>query len=890
MPPLYGRDVDLSILTGLLADIASGTGAAAIAVAEGGGGKTALFEAFTAQARETADVAWGTCADGEGAPPFWPWVQILRRVDQSGEDSLARRALTALGGRHNGEADRFAAFDAVARAITERDSPLVLVLDDLHWSDGGSLQLLQFLAPLIRPAPVLLLVGTRPTDRADVGSALATLVRRGAARLPLRPLAPSEVTTFLQAAGADSRYGQRVSALTGGNPFFVGEMARQLAHGGDSLNVPRPVMDVLRAEFGRLSEEARRLATTCALLDGPIFPSLALRVAKAGRSALNELETGAFLLPDGDSYRFRHDIMRDAIRSFLTANERRHAEALIAEAARETGDLLLTAIHGCRAGEAWDVATAHAAAVAARDEAMGRYALESAALLTDMARAIRRAVPLSDHQQLQLDLTEGELYTRLGRQAEGREALRGATRLGRTLGDSAAVVRAALTFRLGYEHGNADDPEVTALLEDALVAVANEDHASRALLLSRLAWQVLDGRRVGDRRRYSAEAVREAQMSEDPGTLATALNAHCWALALPEDLPERRAAARAASLAAHDAHDAEAELGALMWVFRSELEAGAVQAARAAAREFGVIVARAPLPYHAWYAGLFQGTLALIDGDFDRAASIAAQLDPAATSQETQARVNIETLRSEVDLARASGTGELAVASLERLHQVAEETMGVGWMVAPHLAALRDGREAAIRQLDQVLRRAIPSEAGEDWLVVMSSLAAAAVITGSAPHARELIRRLEPYAGHWIIIGNGGSCRGPVSSFLAGLACVAGIEDEADRYRVLALEALETHNAAGLKFWLDLRPRDVEWSSNAGSSLTPREREVLVLLTRGLSNQQIADALVLSARTVQRHVENVYRRLDVHNRAGAAAEAVRLGLIDAEEALRPGHG
>lgn len=881
MAALYGRETDLAILEELFAEISPTSGNVAVAMAEGGSGKTTLFEAFLRRRTGTATVAWGACIDGEGAPPFWPWVVILRGLEQDDQRGiLASKALNALLAGQADDATRFAVFETVARTLTSAGAPLILVLDDVQWADGGSLQLLQFLAPLVRRAPLLFLIAARPTARPEVEATLGALARHGSTRLPLRPLNPREVALLFADAGADPGQGQRMAALAGGNPFFASELARHAAAGADHDAVPRSIAEVVAGELSRLRPGVRTLATICALLDGDISADIALQAAGEGAASFRSLVAAGFLVPVGEAYRFRHDILRDTLRAALLPHERHSYDAAIAEAARAAEDTMLVAIHGCRAGDAWNAAAAHDAAIAARDRTMGMFALESAAALTDLARRVRPSVRLTAHEHLALEVIEGELYTQAGRAAQGRDVFRQAAILARRAGDADSLARIALTFGLGHEHGNAHDAEVIALLGEALTLLPPDAHALRARVLARLSWQSLDYAGIERRKEYSTEAVEEARMAADPGALATALNAHCWALALPGDLAERRTAAALAEQAARDARDVDAELGALTWRFRGELEAGEVDHARAAARRFRQIVSRSPLPYHAWYADLFDGTLALVEGDFDRAARHASAIDPAATTQEIQARVNVKTLIFETTAARERWSGDV-VEEFQRFHGFINETLGLGWMLRAHLLALTRGPAVVCQELDNVLPLAVPSVAGEDWFILMATLATATILVGSPRHARALLDRLEPYAEHWIIIANGASCRGPVSSFLSGLATVAGMPAVAAAFRTQAIVALERTGARGLAFWLDSPLLHAAPAAQRGKpGLTPRENEVLALLVRGFSNQEIADALVLSVRTVQRHVENLYGRLNVHNRARFVLEAVRKGLVD----------
>ena len=188
--------------------------------------------------------------------------------------------------------------------------------------------------------------------------------------------------------------------------------------------------------------------------------------------------------------------------------------------------------------------------------------------------------------------------------------------------------------------------------------------------------------------------------------------------------------------------------------------------------------------------------------------------------------------------------------------------------------------------LDDALATSAVRDPGEDALACYTSIAVGAALGGSAVHARRLMERLEPYSGHWVILANGASCRGPVASFLSLLAHAASMQPEAIRYREQAERALTANRAKGLRFWLDIVPQQSERPIERSSGLSAREAEVLALVASGRSNREIADELVLSVRTVQRHVDSAYTKLGVHNRAGATRAALTLGLI-VEERMSP---
>ncbi len=256
-----GREQAMEVLRTALADATRGHGRLVLLVGEPGIGKTRTAAELAAEARAAgAVVLTGRCHEGEGAPAFWPWVQVLRTAVATFETTAiaalgpAAVDLAALvpelapsGGGASSPANltaeqaRFRLFDGVAifLATAARRQPLVLVLDDLHWADAPSLLLLQFLARQMRDARLLVVGAYRDVDvrrQHPLAAVLGELARESCyRRLALRGLGLEDVGRFIaettgQAAAASLVHA--VHAMTDGNPFFVGEIVRLLAAEG----------------------------------------------------------------------------------------------------------------------------------------------------------------------------------------------------------------------------------------------------------------------------------------------------------------------------------------------------------------------------------------------------------------------------------------------------------------------------------------------------------------------------------------------------------------------------------------------------------------------------------------------------------------------------------
>lgn len=268
---LLGRDRELDALSGWLDGAGAACGRLVLVTGEAGIGKTRLAQELAGIAADRdAAVAWGRCVDTDGAPPFWPWRQVLR----------ALHAADVTAGAVESPQDRFRAVDAVAASVLAEAArrPLLVVLDDVHWCDEASLLVLRHLADRAPAAPLLLLATLRDAEPdGPLARALPDLHRAPDAELlRLRGLAPLDVGQQLEALGATGAPATEVHEATGGNPFFVREVARGVVDGtwlpGQA---PRTVRDAVGARVDRLTTEARQLVRAGAVI-GRQFPLAAV--------------------------------------------------------------------------------------------------------------------------------------------------------------------------------------------------------------------------------------------------------------------------------------------------------------------------------------------------------------------------------------------------------------------------------------------------------------------------------------------------------------------------------------------------------------------------------------------------------------------------------------
>ncbi|MDP9372585.1 MAG: AAA family ATPase, partial [Chloroflexota bacterium] len=324
-PPLVGRDRELATLREHLAATLAGWGSLVLIGGEAGIGKTALAEALCAEARERgATVLVGRCYDLAETPPYGPWAEALAHAPV--DDELPVLPAAVLPPEDDGVA--LASQDAIVRrvlaylAALAARQPLVLLLEDLHWADPASLDLLRATGRAPAHRPVLLLATYRTDEVVNdhpLAALLPTLVRESRAeRLDLRPLDAGAIGALVAAryALADAeqdRLMRYLAARTEGNALFLGELLRTLEGEGmlrreggrwvvgDLTAVPVPALlrQVIGGRLARLGGETGRLLALAATV-GQEVP-LALWAAVAGTDEdglLDAVEraTGARLL------------------------------------------------------------------------------------------------------------------------------------------------------------------------------------------------------------------------------------------------------------------------------------------------------------------------------------------------------------------------------------------------------------------------------------------------------------------------------------------------------------------------------------------------------------------------------------------------------------------
>jgi DNA-binding CsgD family transcriptional regulator len=861
---LLERESVLAELTRLARQVARGAGQMVLLRGEAGVGKTAVIRRFTAGLRAPIRVLWGWCDPLSAPRPLGPLVDMLAGL---AGDAVAGQLGAAI---HAGNTE--GVYTRLPRLFGR--GTWVCVIEDVHWADGATLDLLRFLARRVDNLPLLLVVSYRDDELGEqhpLAVALGNISM--CVELTRIELAPLSMAAVAQLAAGSAINADELHRLTGGNPFFVTEI---LAAGADALRagaLPRSVSEAVRGRLARLSPAARETAHAAALCGPRPGPALAEAVC-SGAAALHECLDAGVLVADGDTVGFRHELARRAALEQIPDYQRRvlHKRALIALAEPPVNPDALAALvfHAERAGDTDAVirygppAAKLAATLGANREAADLYAM--ALRHAHSTPAEQKVVWLEGHAltsylsglaepavwSFRLAITlRRELGDRLG---EG-EDLRWLSHVLWPLGRGSEATEAGLaSLRLLEDLG--PTPQLAWSLVNLAHLSAHRDgagcfdYAARAIVLGRqldLPAVVIRARGFAAMARVlrtdtgwdDLEAAwREAMATEScqhGGLMGVII---CWIAALHHHL-DRAGRYSAEALAFCRDHD----LGLFQaFVTGTESLAALYRGEWAHATDRAEDVLTRP-----WLPALHR-ILPLISvalvGARRGERPIAALLDEAlGCAEHGNFRLPVWAARAEA--AWLAGDDDTARAEADAGLTASTETSGDPWLAGP------------------LLRWAHLSGGALDT--------AQPAVDAATPYHLEVIGDWQAAAAEWARRG----C--PYDAALAQLGGdIGAVETALATFRGLGAGAA-AHRARQRLAMLRGRSPDTRHSYTSADphGLTRREREVLDLLAAGHSDTEIAAALYLSPRTVNNHVGAILVKLGVHSRKQAAPYAKR---------------
>jgi DNA-binding CsgD family transcriptional regulator len=966
--PIVGRDRELAALRDRLATALVGRGGLVMVGGEAGVGKTALVSALGREAAARgALVLVGRCYDLSETPPYGPWIELLERDLSDGD--LAP-PLSGVAGPGTGDVGSQAAlFDQVLNFLmaATRRQPLVLFLDDLHWADAASLDLLRVVARSLISLPLLLLVAYRD-DELDRRHPLYRLLphldrESNAARLSLRPLSREAVREWTESqyrlAPADAvRLTEYLLRRAEGNAFYTLQLMRSLEDDetlrqtgpeespvwrlGDlnTVGAPAAIRAVIGARLARLDDDTVELLEMAAVI-GQEVP-FDLWTAVAGRdeagllSATEQGMAGRLVDPtdDGTGVRFVHALVREAVYAGMLPLRRRLYHRRVAETLlrRRDPDPDAVADHLRRAGDP----RAADWLIRAGERAERAYALVTA------GERFEAAITLLDVAGGAPD-RRGWLRLRLAmlrRSPEPREGfvhLAAAAKCAQEAGDPGLAAYTLVLqgnmhclsgkFRAGLADLAAGIAAVEALppgtaLEPGTAAPL-AFFSNRGILSAYLA---VAGRLA--EARAQAEYHLAHAVGADAATVAG--SALAWlGLAYVFGFKGDLAQAWEANAAVHAAARTLEERGLVAPVWRDDLSyvllpylMDDLLAREELVADAEAEIRRADLGHAAStpenYARYPRLPLLLVEGRWEDAFRVADALDghgvalvgyfrrlTLSTIAQAQGDADVawRLLREAWPEGPATQPGDHPFDVVPPIHRLAA-TLALD---AGELAVARSWLEAHDRWLAwscSVLGRSEGEALWARWhLTAGDGARAEAHAQQALVHAADPRQPLALLAAHRLL-GKIHSLAGRyddaerhiVQSLALADACAAPYE------RALTLLALaELHGAAGrptealpplaevraLCSPLGARPALERAEALAlrlvgrqgkppapPDGLTAREVEVLRLLARGLSNREIAEALLLSVHTVERHVANAYGKIGARGRAAATAYAL----------------
>ena len=953
---LHGREHEQALLFTRLDEAAERSLTVTMLSGEPGIGKTRLLDAAVAYARNRGmAVLGGGASAADGMPPYLPFLESLSSHIFSTPETTIRAQLAGQAGilvqlfpgLHTyidaddtgvslpPEQARFRLFEAMGRFLGEiaRPAGLLLVLDDLHWADPASLDLLAFVASHQRQAKIAILGAYRdsaPDHVPELARALVAINRLRLMRVIALPPLPSAPLTSLAEAllgGAPSELlVAELESKSGGNPLFAEELLRSwndsgyvrleasrwnIAPGADA-QLPASIALMVRERVASLTADQQQILEFASVIGREIEPSLL-----SAASGVNEIEVevalehavGAHLLRRHPSpaFTFTHDLVREAIYKSLSDRSRRRMHGIIGHAIEQSAperdaNIVDLALHYERSG---DRERGSRYARLAGSEAMQAFAYGTA--VRHFERALELVDPAgTDRIEQLIDL--GTAYELNGDEAAAEARFAEAFELARSAGNAALAV--ASGHLLGKARWRQEDIVRARIAMEQALVFASEAAPDATVMLEVDLGTLLGGslhEQVAGLD-LAARAVAQAESIEDGSVRSSALRAYGNLLVRAGELETGINLIEQALEIAEAIDDPVEAAECCACLVPSYIWQSAIHRARVVTLRRLRIAERTRDSYQLRHAYTWLVVLDALQGDIagaNRWAERAMQIVIHFSSPEPLAWLNF----CQGMVALHVGRMDEARDHLARAIAVFRETSpsSLIWYLGGYaffLAKVGE-REAAKRyaaELESIVN-ALPADAvpSHEAFIYLGAI-------GVELRDRALIDRtfdaLRPFAGRF------GDML--VDRVLAEIALERG---EIEFARVHLESALHTSEREGL-VWetarifeaqarlslangedsaraVEFRERAARIYADLGNAtearrlrqaaqpgkqlfgLSPREAEVLRLLAAGESNRGIADRLFLSEKTVENHITNIYGKLGVRNRASAAALAMR---------------
>lgn len=859
---LVERDAVLQALEDRLHSIARGSGHTVLIAGEAGIGKTSVLKTL-ADRRGQANLWWGACDALQTPHPLAPLHDIARTAE------VRFRSLLGADG------DRATLFEAVLAELQQSRRPTLLVIEDVHWADDATLDLLKFLGRRIDRAACLLVISYRDDEltpahplRRLLGELPASLVTR----IDLPRFSPAAVELLARNA---LRSSAGIHSATHGNPFFVTEL---LTHGIDQ--VPRSVQDLVLARFARLSDGAQAVVKLASVVPAKIEQWLVEQVLKWNVALIEECLNSGLLLTAASALSFRHELARVAIETSLSepVAQSLHARVLQALVQEDKMPVSLARLvhHATRAGDR--AAVLRYAPEAARQSQQRGAHREAAAHYRTALKHANDVVQVDDRAAwLAAYARECQATDQLS------EAIDARMRLGELHRQSASLL------------DEAENLSQLALVYVLALRNADADAASRrAIELAETqppGVQLADSYRVESQLRmlnrdYEAsvtwgnKAIRLAEQHDDREILAAAYSALGAATMFIDYEAGCSHLRHALDIALADGrHYIAANIYSNLGSAAGELFR--LHEARKYLTQAIAFAQQHEIDFYRNYCVAWLALCEMYLGQWSDAEEHALDIVQQTTHRTTSrvmalvAQGRLRARRGDDGVAEVLGEAlELALGSdtLQRIAPVRAARAEAAYLRGDIRAVI----EEATLALTLAKNHKHPWFAGElaYWMHRAKALDAAPEPCAK-PFALQIDSRWREAAIAWEELGCPYEQARALSEGDAGAQLEAltrfeqlGARPAADRLR----QKLRADGVRGL-------PRGKRASTQANPhQLTAREIEVLLLLCEGLKNSEIAERLCRSVRTVDHHLAAVFDKLGVASRTEAVAAALHAGI------------
>jgi DNA-binding CsgD family transcriptional regulator/tetratricopeptide (TPR) repeat protein len=819
--PIVGRGRELDVFRAAFDRMLAGRRQLVLISGETGIGKTRCAEALADVAEDQgALVLWGRCREDAGAPPYWPWVQILRAyVDASSLEEVrlnmgaAAKDIAALvpelldSSPHtqhtlstaaDSSPARFRTFDAIRQFFHQatQQVPITLVLDDLHWADAPSLSLLEFLNQELLSSRLLIVATYRDSDASRKTPLLNTLGGMGrdpaVQRVHLGGLSQSaigEVAERLCDVNLSESAIKLIYQRTDGNPLFAIELIKVLMDesAGTAITtmparIPAGVRETIGRRLIRLSDDCNELLCVAAV-HGRQFTAREIAVAmdENVQRVLTVLEPAmqaGIVQPNADvpgGYQFTHGLIRETIYEDMPAVDRlrvhgRAGDALVTvHSAHLESALSRIAHHYHQAGALGYSEQAVVYALRAAESAVRMYAYEDALLHYDRAiETLEGGGLIHDERLAHAYILKGSALRLLGQIDRSIDVLLEAVNRTRVLGSAELLVDVLMFLAMTSQH--VAQQHFVPLLDRALALLPETDSVARAKALATLAFAQRTSADESRVQHLVDEALSMASRSCD-GTARCA----CFQLTImalrgnPASLHRRLLLGQEYIAAARSTGSGDLLAEAYHWQALNYFEAGQTEDLELLLEQYeGLGTAR--FGVHQYWAGSYRVTLALLRGEWTDLESRIEEL----------LEIGTKTRRGDAD--GVYGAQMFALnRDLGRLHALApqiKEFAASGtkrmWepglmLICAEIGLLAEARGIFDRLVAQDCRAICRDDMFMACLVFCAQTCCALADAG---HAESIYQLLRPYsrqtANHPTAV-----CFGSTELYLAMLACTA---------------------------------------------------------------------------------------------------------------------